>query len=493
MENKDNQLLNLKVMRLSKPLLQANNPVLCERDDVISDMILPPTIQPGNNDTMGGGIEGLGMTSMLQLQSGLIYLGEIFTSYISLNNHSPHEVKNVELQTTTQRILLLDSEPKPIPVFGPGFNSDFVVQREVKEFGVNILCCAVTYVTLEGEVKKFKKFFKFQVSNPLGIKSKIISIPNTTFVEVCLENTTQGALLIDTVTFEAADLFTQSNMSEVKHSQQPSPQQPPMLQLANSLGSSNGSGWKKSTDSTIQSLMSEIRASPDIVFLREGNSRQYLFKVMPKDPNDFETKNAATLGKLDIVWRSYMGETGRLKTAQIQRKVCLEEVECNLVSIPTVELEKPFTVTAKIINKTNRILHPLFVLVRNKMDGILINGHLPKIGALQANSSINLDIEMFPLKPGMQQISGLAIKLLEPTLVESGGSIRVNPAAPSANPPHSGFGSAAAATSAGVPKNFFELGVLADVYVENNNSSSNNKNNKTPFFKEVDSTHVLLS
>eukprot|EP01133_Synstelium_polycarpum_P008439 gene8439-9926_t len=75
------------------------------------------------------------------------------------------------------------------------------------------------------------------------------------------------------------------------------------------------------------------------------------------------------------------------------------------------------------------------------------------IGALQPNSTLDLDIEMFPLKPGMQQIVGLAIKLLEPTLTETSSSNLASSVNNNTNQP---------------PKNLYELGVLADVFVENN-------------------------
>eukprot|EP01132_Coremiostelium_polycephalum_P004912 gene4912-6123_t len=413
-------------MRLSKPNIPTINPIICEREDIASDALLPSLIQIGNNDTYGGGIEALGMTSMLQLQSGVIYLGEIFSSYISLNNHSQFDVSNVfikvELQTTTQRITLLDSEQQPVPKFGPGFSSDFVVQREVKESDVNILVCEVNYTTPEGEHKKFRKFFKFKVMNPLVLKTRIHSLPNIIFLEACLENATQGSLFIESIKFEPLDLFESHDIS----------------------------------------FESSIFSS-DVVFLKKGNSRNYLFKIIPKNPNDLDTKNSTGLGKLDITWRSYLGEIGRLKTALIQRKVNLEEIECILTNIPKVELEKPFLVTAKILNKTNRILFPVFVLVRNKMDGIMINGHLPKIGSLQPNTSINIDIEMFPLKPGMQQIVGLAVKLLDsPNSEFQQPGITTNQQ--QQQPPQ----------QQQQQKNFYELGVLADIFVENNNITNDN-------------------
>lgn len=71
-----------------------------------------------------------------------IYLGEIFTSYISIHNSSPFDVKSVtvkaELQTATQRNSLLDISGSPIASFASGFSHDYVVQQEVKEGGIHM-------------------------------------------------------------------------------------------------------------------------------------------------------------------------------------------------------------------------------------------------------------------------------------------------------------------------------------------------------------------
>lgn len=58
--------------------------------------------------------------------------------------------------------------------------------------------------------------------------------------------------------------------------------------------------------------------------LDTGCSRQYLYCLKPQkelleDPKMMQ--NATNIGKLDIVWRSNLGERGRLQTSQLQRMV----------------------------------------------------------------------------------------------------------------------------------------------------------------------------
>lgn len=52
---------------------------------------------------------------------------------------------------------------------------------------------------------------------------------------------------------------------------------------------------------------------------------QFLYCLTPhaKMVNDLKAMSGATsIGKLDIVWRSNLGERGRLQTSQLQRMVC---------------------------------------------------------------------------------------------------------------------------------------------------------------------------
>lgn len=55
------------------------------------------------------------------------------------------------------------------------------------------------------------------------------------------------------------------------------------------------------------------------------DTRQYLYCLKPK-PEYAEKagviKGVTVIGKLDIVWKTNLGERGRLQTSQLQRMVC---------------------------------------------------------------------------------------------------------------------------------------------------------------------------
>lgn len=71
---------------------------------------------------------------------------------------------------------------------------------------------------------------------------------------------------------------------------------------------------------------------PDMVFgkvnyLNAMDTRQYLYCLTPKPEVIKELKvlkGVTNIGKLDIVWKTNMGERGRLQTSQLQRVVGLK-------------------------------------------------------------------------------------------------------------------------------------------------------------------------
>eukprot|EP00026_Physarum_polycephalum_P006721 Phypoly_transcript_06772.p1 GENE.Phypoly_transcript_06772~~Phypoly_transcript_06772.p1 ORF type:complete len:402 (-),score=59.33 Phypoly_transcript_06772:59-1264(-) len=384
-DNKEVHALTLKVMRLSKPGFQIVPPLLCEKDDIPGDILSESSRENGSI------VEGFGMTSFLQLPTsfGIIYLGETFRIYISLNNPSTIEVYNtslkVELQTATQLVPLFSNTSSSIDKFAPGVSHDYVVAHEVKEGGVNILACTVTYMRSDNEKKLFKKFFKFQVMNPLTITPRIHTIKNSVFVETNIENSTQSPLYIESVSLiPVDDSLTCTDMNSIN----PPTQNTPL--------------------------------SSTIVYMKPATARQYLFMLSPTNP-EAANNNSSVIGQLDITWRSTLGEVGRIKSLPLQKKaISTDEVELTLTSIPPrIVLEQPFVVTLQVTNRGTKLIQPQLVVLKNIMDGLLVNGHLEQdLGELKQEASKTLSLHMFPVKPGIQKITGLSVR------VPDGGSFK---------------------------------------------------------------------
>lgn len=61
-------------------------------------------------------------------------------------------------------------------------------------------------------------------------------------------------------------------------------------------------------------------------YLQPMDTRQYLYCLKPKQEFAEKAgiiKGVTVIGKLDIVWKTNLGERGRLQTSQLQRMVSL--------------------------------------------------------------------------------------------------------------------------------------------------------------------------
>lgn len=73
---------------------------------------------------------------------------------------------------------------------------------------------------------------------------------------------------------------------------------------------------------SVASLNSPEENKPGGALLQPKASRQYLYCLSPvSDPSGGSVVGATNIGRLDIVWRSNLGERGRLQTSQLQRMV----------------------------------------------------------------------------------------------------------------------------------------------------------------------------
>ncbi|KAG6694615.1 hypothetical protein I3843_09G057700 [Carya illinoinensis] len=284
----------------------------------------------------------MGLSGLLVLPQafGAIYLGETFCSYISINNSSNFEVKDVvikaEIQTERQRILLLDTSKSPVESIRAGGRYDFIVEHDVKELGAHTLVCTALYNDGDGERKYLPQFFKFIVANPLSVRTKVRVVKETTFLEACIENHTKSNLLMDQVDFEPAPHWTATILNVDGHH----------------------------SDSNSQTR--ETFKQP--VLIRSGGGiHNYLYqlKLSSRGSAEMKVEGSNILGKLQITWRTNLGEPGRLQTQQILgTPVTRSDIELHVAEVPSViNLERPFMLHLKLTNQTERELGPFEVLL----------------------------------------------------------------------------------------------------------------------------------
>jgi hypothetical protein len=402
-------LLSLKVMRLSRPQLTSTFPIYYESttntsslveglDSLnISDITASHPINVNNQELQ---IRDFGLSQMLKLPSafGNIYLGENFSTFISINNESPFPVHQVgikiELQTSSQRFVLSDTSNTPHNTLEPSATLDTTVAHEIKELGVHILVCSVHYISTADNSRKrhFRKFYKFQVSNPLAVKTKLNNmIDGRVFLEAQLQNVSAGPMFLERMKFEPSEHFIFQDLNQVI------------------AASEEAAAEEKKTQTTVFGDS----------FIHPQDVRQYLYMLSPKNTeNDRISRTTNALGKLDIVWRSYMGDLGRLQTSQLTRKApMLEDLEVqpfwpgNQDQPVKVVLETPFKLGIRIRNHSGENMKLVLTAIKTKMGSVLLSGLSSRqLGEVAANgATVETQIEFFPLTSGLQRVGGLRV------------------------------------------------------------------------------------
>ncbi|KAJ3682227.1 hypothetical protein LUZ60_014800 [Juncus effusus] len=411
--------LAFRVMRLSRPSMHADEAVLrlhsadlFAGEDLFSDANpgVPPNLLDLISDDSGFAedsefdfrkrlfiedpTDAMGLSGLLLLPQafGAIYLGENFCSYISINNSSSYEVRDViikaEIQTEKQRIMLLDTTKSPVESIRAGGRYDFIVEHDVKELGAHTLVCTALYNDGDSTERKYlPQFFKFVVANPLSVRTKVRTVKESTFLEACIENHTKSNLYMDQVDFEPAPHWTAIRLDADEHS-----------------------SFKNSKTKDIFKQPVMVRASGGIF------NHLYLMK-----PHELGEIKGDILGKFQITWRNNLGEPGRLQTQNIHSNTTTpkKDVELLVVQIPAkIILEQPFSVNLCLVNRTERTVGPFEVYISHSGSSedkhVLLNGlqklYLPLV---EGSDSIKFDLNVVATQVGVQKISGITLHAVQ--------------------------------------------------------------------------------
>ncbi|OQR68923.1 UPF0533 protein C5orf44-like [Tropilaelaps mercedesae] len=365
--------VSLRVMRLARPSLTADKRTpMCEPWDF--DM-LP-------SDHSGPHVFSSNMLCLPQA-FGIIYLGETFSSYMSVHNCGSLDVSGVqlkaELHNGAHKVTLNPVITRGGDVLKPNGSLDQIIQHEVKEIGTHLLQCVVNCTNAStGEPTQFCKYFKFQVYKPLDVKTKFYnSETGETFIEAQLQNITSYPVTLAKVSLEPSPQFQVTALNQ--------------------------------TDSG-ESIFGDVN------LINSHDSRQYLFSLKPKSRSLQESKKGAralsAIGKLDIIWKSALGEKGRLQTSQLERTLpTYSDISLIIEQCPSkIELETSFNVTFTILNTCERPLD-LTVSLENQEGFMWVDSTGYELPQIPPHKSITKDFSLFMTRCGLQSIGG--IKLTE--------------------------------------------------------------------------------
>ncbi|GAB6022120.1 hypothetical protein CHUAL_006262 [Chamberlinius hualienensis] len=374
-------LLALKVMRLTRPSMFCTLPVTFDSRD-LSGNVLNHEVKSDIASFAGEENFMLGNLLMLPQSFGNIYLGETFTSYISVNNDSNQSVRDVsikaDLQTSSQKISLTGHSTAT--ELAPNHSVDDVINHEVKEIGTHILVCAVSYTTDSNEKMYFRKFFKFQVMKPLDVKTKFYNAESDeVYLEAQVQNITKSTLCLEKVSFEPSSLFEVSQLNHVE------------------------------TKDGVGSIFGRVNC------IHQQDSRQFLYCLTPRKEllsNPKALKGGTNIGKLDIVWRNSMGDRGRLQTSQLQRMAPgYGDIRLTVQQLTNVVvIQQHFSFTCRIINCCERKLDLLMSLDSKCNSGLSWNDVSGRaIGKLEPDEFLDVSLNLLPVQLGLQSISGIRL------------------------------------------------------------------------------------
>lgn len=411
-QTKDREhLLALKVMRLTKPTLLVSTPRLqCDPWDLPKDSFehsnkLELNVLPR--------FQSVTLEELLVLPQnfGNIFLGETFSSYVSINNGSGQTCHDVtvkaELQTSSQRVMLSRAGSMSRTELEPGASIDEIIHHEVKELGTHILMCTVTYSNATGESLNFRKFFKFHVLKPLDVKTKFYNTDiGDVYLEAQIQNQTLGPIFLEKVILEPCPPYSVEPLNSLPGSNK----QDSVFEPFNYIGSQDTKQYLyRLLNRGSTSLPSNTKDDVDDAQNQSSN----LGQSPSSSPHHLQVNKGITnMGKLDIIWKSCMGEKGRLQTSQLQKVTHGSgDMRVTVVEAPgEVTVGKMYPIVVCITNCCERSMDLVVMLHNNNKFGfswIGVSGQ--KIGKLESGSSVDLNFDLMTLTSGLISISGLHI------------------------------------------------------------------------------------
>jgi hypothetical protein len=265
---------------------------------------------------MNGGLDSQPLlNNALCLPDSLdVYVGETFTAYLGvINTNQSTSIRRLtvtaHLQTPSQRWLL----PSPLDGSSTGGQQgygidvppmagiDAVVSHDIEEPGQHILRAEVTSLAADGNLKTFRKFYRFQVAYPVELRERTVRAGDAScWVTLSVEHTnnaeyanSKDVIVIPSVEFQPAEGLTAKLVGEPSTQSKSIPTE----------------GEQKDA----------ISRYDKAGVLQRGTVARYLFLVEASSDQAKLRGLAAkdVLGKALVNWQKSMGERGRISSPPI--------------------------------------------------------------------------------------------------------------------------------------------------------------------------------
>eukprot|EP01122_Echinamoeba_exundans_P007496 TRINITY_DN232_c0_g1_i5.p1 TRINITY_DN232_c0_g1~~TRINITY_DN232_c0_g1_i5.p1 ORF type:complete len:290 (+),score=32.22 TRINITY_DN232_c0_g1_i5:737-1606(+) len=262
----------------------------------------------------------------------------------------------------------------------PGRSFDNVVRHHLSEAGGHVLVCSVGYTTHTNEQLHLRKFFKFQVTNPLAIEANVTPIPNGYLVSAEMTNQTSAALFVEQLEFSPDAAFTVQEISRQSMTSVPLPN-------------------------------FELPALP---IIRPSGTRQALFRLQYASLASPDL-TSSTLGSLKLQWRTQLGATGVHTTDALRITPRNSKPVHLLISkVPAVlRLKKAFVVEVQVINNTEDTIIPRVSMAKQQKSGAsaisVIGAGGKSLKPIPSFGRSSFELVLLPLEPGLQVLTGIRL------------------------------------------------------------------------------------
>ncbi|KRY34340.1 putative trafficking protein particle complex subunit 13 -like protein, partial [Trichinella spiralis] len=319
-------------------------------------------------------------------QVGNVYLGEVFSCYISILNGTGETVTEVDIQTNATRVLLPFKYQDTSLTLNAGQSVGDSISHEVKEIGLHF------YSKSNGEKVFFRQFFQFPVLKPLDVCTKLCSAENdTVYLEAQVQNTTDADMIMERVALEPVpDLapilvpsdFNDSYICTVLYR---------IIIIERNFQSK-----------TFPRILMLLFREKNCCLIKPGAVRQFLYGISCIK----QDVSWIAVAKLNMVWRTTNGRRGRVQTCPLQKTVSgCGDLKLKVISGPSaVKIRLPFHVSSF----SERALQLTLTLDDTLQKGLLWNSLSEvQFEPLLPAKTMNVTLTLFAECAGLQFASGM--------------------------------------------------------------------------------------
>jgi len=335
--------------------------------------------------------------------------------------------------------VLTDTGASPLALLAPGQRHDCLLRHDVRCVGRHTLVAAASYtVPATGERRHLSQYFSFSAAAPLGVRTKVRPAPAEA---TTIEKSTKDKSSTFPPSPSKPAVLVEATIDNARRGQFLA-LDPPRFEPSPGLEASliGFESDRENSESAPSSPSSVPPPPPPPIPPNGAASFVWLVKPSSVDGGDASSlaaaaASAASLGRLDLRWRTPFGGAGRLQTQGIapppsaSRRVAVGLAAVESAKAP---LEKPFEVVLSVTSRVDAAVGPLRLEAASSNSSpsdaaaapvpsstpsssssslVLLGPPTVQVTSLplQPRSSARVSVTLLALQPGVQRLPPLRL------------------------------------------------------------------------------------